>query len=898
MSSALSETKGAQDALQRRAEAIAAGARRARVWIGDVRGSAQSVANEAESLIEEARRAESLARKLARSAGRRMCVGVYGASQQGKSYLVSVLARPPGKSELRVRLGGETRDFVREINPQGGKESTGLVTRFSTAPSDGPQDDAHPVELLLLTETDFVKILANSFQSDFDQNNVQTPPPKGDAVRAALAAAEKRRGKAVVAPHLDEIVVSELAEYFRRNFRNRWQDLEPVGYWSKVIELLPMLPIEARADVYSVLWGGIEEFTAMFRLLAGALERLGHPDEVLTEMRALIPRDTSIIDVATLEQQLGTKEDENDRLAVRARKADQLGAVVELPRAVLTALIAELRITVDESPWPMFEHTDLLDFPGARSRLKLVALPSDAEERTILVRRLLLRGKIAYLFQRYSEERELTAMLLCMGNKQNEVPDLGTLVQQWLDLTHGSTSAARRQIPTALFLVLTMMDLEFLPKAGETEEALAKKWDIRLHASLYEPYARGGWVDDFDGKPFNNTVMLRNPNFRQDHLIEYELEAGTEQPKQPLFEIGVSKRNRAYIDSLERSFVQSEKTATYVADPRAVWDSIFAMNDGGVRYIVEKLTAVSNPDLKLGQVAQRLRDGIGPLHANLNRFYFGLDEAARREKEGMLRQLRSGLQKAFRPRGFRPFPRFLEALMVSERDLREIALNVASMRIDPAAPEFAAEPEEEDDIFSASRAVVKPKPRADRPAAFGRLVTQYWIGVLRRLPQDTALLESMKVPARLANDIADQLIIGAERLRLGERIAERVREATDLAALRWDDVADRIVAIALYQLNAFVAELGFHDMPLDERPGFPEGDANPERRVFAPMPDPGRELPMLGDTPETFEVRRFVDWGIGFLAMGTANLSFGGGRELSEVQNRALGEILHALATE
>jgi hypothetical protein len=897
----MSDLSGQQEALARRAQAIGAGARRARGWVDEVRGSAQSVSNEADSLVDEARRVESLARRLARSATRRMCVGVYGASQQGKSYLVSVLARPPGKADLRARLGEETRDFVREINPQGGKESTGLVTRFSTALVDGAPDPAHPVELQLLTETDFVKILANSFQSDFDQNNVVTPPPKGDAVRAVLAEAEKRSGKRVVAPHLEDVIVSELSEYFHRNFRNRWQDLEPLRYWPRLIELLPVLPLDARADLYAVLWGGVAEFTAMFRLLAGALEKLGHPAAVATEMRALIPRDTSIIDVATLEQQLGTKQDEEDRLTVRPRVGDDLGPVAELPRAVLTALIAELRITIEEQPWPMFEHTDLLDFPGARSRLKLTVLPSDPEERAILVRRLLLRGKIAYLFQRYSEERELTAMLLCMGNKQNEVPDLGTLVQQWLDLTHGTNAAARRQIPNALFLVLTMMDLEFLPKAGETTEAIGKKWDIRLHASLYEPYARSGWVDDFDGKPFDNTVMLRNPNFRQDHLIEYELQPGTEQPKQPLVEIGISKRNKSYIDALESAFVESATVAKYVADPREAWDSIFAMNDGGVRHIVERLSGVSNPELKLIQVGQRLSEGVASLYANLKRFYFGLDETARREKEEQLRQIRTTLQRAFRPADFRPFLRFLEGLMANERDLREIALNVAAMRVDAAMQDLAPEADDadDDDIFATStRTAVKPRPVADRAALFGRLAQQHWIGTLRRLPQDAAMLAHFKLPARVVNDVADQLIIGAERLHLAERIAGRVREATDLAALRWDDIVDRLVATALHQLNAYVAALGYHDVPYDERPGFPEGDPNPQRRIFAPMPDPGRDLPILGEVPATFERQRFIDWGIALFALGIANLSFGGGRELTEPQNSALGEILRSLATE
>ena len=70
--------------------------------------------------------------------------------------------------------------------------------------------------------------------------------------------------------------------------------------------------------------------------------------------------------------------------------------------------MAELKIVMTDSPWPFFEHTDLLDFPGARSRAKLTDLPEDAAERSQRVRDMLLRGKIAYLFQRYTEERELT----------------------------------------------------------------------------------------------------------------------------------------------------------------------------------------------------------------------------------------------------------------------------------------------------------------------------------------------------------------------------------------------------------------------------------------------------------------------------------------------------------
>ena len=126
----------------------------------------------------------------------------------------------------------------------------------------------------------------------------------------------------------------------------------------------------------------------------------------------------------------------------------QLTAPVALPGATVTALVAELKIVMTDSPWPFFAHTDLLDFPGARSRLKLTGLPDDPADGSQRVRELLLRGKIAYLFQRYTEERELTSMLLCMPPSVAEVKDLASMVKSWIDSTHGSTPRQRRRSAT------------------------------------------------------------------------------------------------------------------------------------------------------------------------------------------------------------------------------------------------------------------------------------------------------------------------------------------------------------------------------------------------------------------------------------------------------------------
>ncbi|MGO8869624.1 MAG: virulence factor SrfC family protein [Alphaproteobacteria bacterium] len=881
--------------LKTAAEQIAAAAREARGWVKEVRADAPSVGSAADSLIDAARRTENLSRKASRSATRRMCIGIFGESQTGKSYLLPVLARPSGHSELFARFGGEKRDFIREINPKGGgKESTGLVTRLTTAQEDQPKDPNLPVALRLLSETDIVKILGNSFFSDFDLNKIEFKVLKREEIQQRIFAAEQSREEQPLAPYLDEIELFDIGEYFHKNFSARWQELNLHRYWDKIIELASRLPLRERAELFGVLWGGLGEFTNLYYLLAGALDQLGHATEAVTEMRSLIPRETSIIDVATL-YRLGTPTDDGGRLSVRPLSdGGKLGAAVDVPRGVLTALVAELRIALDEAPHAMFKDIDLLDFPGARSRLTLSNLDADPEKNSRQVRDLLLRGKIAYLFERYAEERDVAAMLLCMSNTQSEVRDLGAMVWRWIEITHGTTPEARARVPTSLFLILTKMDLEFVQKTGETDDAIATKWDTRLEISLAAPYRYTGWPDNFAGAPFNNVFLLRNPEIRQDHLVEYKLRVGADEPVQPLVEIGLSRPNRKYIEQVQRAFLNSAKVAQHFQDPGRAWSEMFKWNDGGVSYLIEKLAAVCVPALKDMQVEHRLREGAGSLLASLERFYHGRDEDARRKREAALKDLRIRLQQAFQAEKFRPFPRLVSNLMLRERDIREIVLNsrdLSSKTSPAAAPEV-------DDIFASPQRAdepnTAPRPnRDDRPARIAGELHRHWIDGLYRLPQEGELLRHFKVDAGALSELVEQLKIASDRLKLVDRVAERIRAAMPLAG----DNADRVAIVASHSFNVFVSEVGFEDVAMAQRPGVPEGAATFVRRVFEPAPAvPDAGLPTLGEAPEELAQRAFVDWGIAFLQMGLANLAHGGGRELTDQQNAALGEILGKLS--
>ncbi|TBR22572.1 MAG: hypothetical protein EPO10_28125, partial [Reyranella sp.] len=191
-------------------EALAVAASEGVAWLKDAAGQSPTVAQQAPSLVSELQKVRNQSRKLARAARRRMCVGVFGPSQAGKSYLVSILASRDGRP-LQARFADKTYDFLSEINPPGNRESTGLVTRFGLGLSDGSAE--FPVKVRLLTQTDIVKILGNSFLLDFDHQKAEFVGPDGAAIRKRLT---ELRVKAQPMPvgDLDSDDVLDLIEYF------------------------------------------------------------------------------------------------------------------------------------------------------------------------------------------------------------------------------------------------------------------------------------------------------------------------------------------------------------------------------------------------------------------------------------------------------------------------------------------------------------------------------------------------------------------------------------------------------------------------------------------------------------------------------------------------------------
>lgn len=857
-------------------------------WVGD---NYDLVKNDSENLQKDLRRAGRTYRKCYTSLRRKMCAGVFGPSQAGKSYLLSALARD-SNNQLFADFDDKQLDFITEINPEGGKESTGLVTRFTMTPL--PQHPAgYSVGLRLLSETDLVKIIANTYYADCEHKEV----PDDLAIQNTLQRLESRAGSPCAHLTLDHM--EDLREYVTQEFgaRPRVQTLEKV-FWNQAQELAPKLNTDDRVALYSLIWNEIPQFTDLLYRLVKALEQLRYPNEAFCSLDALTPRDTSIIDVAMLQ---GLEGQSTGDLTVAT--AD--GLTTTLPRALVTALTAELTIVMKAKPADFFEHTDLLDFPGYRSRYKITDIAHELANKEGMTTQMFLRGKVAYLFQRYCAERELTSMLLCIGPSNQEVQDLPAVINDWIASTHGNTEEERAEISAdSLFFILTKFDIEFEQKKGATDTK--SRWDNRLHASLLDFFGKQhDWPTRWkNNQAFNNIFLLRNPNFRFDAIMDID-DNGVEK--------GIRQEKLSYVDDLKQSFLGSELVSRHFAQPREAWEEAMKLNDGGISYIRTKLSPLCNPDLKREQLEKTIFETRNTLLGRLKKYHFSDDkEEERRKKNEFIRRFfyifknREILQQRFgemlntftlnieevyalHPEAERRYNQYVhsEEEKAHQEDsdaMDNIDLNMDLSLDDLLSDDFGSGPS------TASEEQTAAPNRKDEHSFYAMQIMSTWVAHMHSIAQSSVLQRYYGLPAAEFTTMVNEIDTGAQRLRLPDQLEDAFRTIAQPADVSKDSKVRKQASLAVATINEFIAWLGKSPAHCvaDKRFVSIEGKSMP---VFADKPEVGEE-PVLEETFRPYTGAWYRDWLRVFTDLLMHNVDFDGETTLNREQNALLGNIL------
>lgn len=865
--------------LSRRCQDVAELVAEALEWLGH-NANRETVGSESTNLMRALRRSKARAQKLAVAARRNMCVGVFGPSQAGKSFLVSVLARPRnGKLTADFFDGpGGRRDFISEINPPGEGESTGLVTRFTMRRDACPE--GFPIRLRLLTEADIARVLANTFLMDGDQSE---EPPTAEEI-AKLSGAHARPKTVGIGMSAED--VWDIREYLEKGFSRAAYVAALKPFWDEAAEIAPALSLADRAAFLSLLWGRHQFFTDLYVTLGKALAETGHATEVFAGMNALIPREESIIDVKTL---AGLDKECFDN-TVELRTA--AGTSTTLPKPIVAALTAELIVPMAEQPSEMFAHTDLLDFPGARARFttnleRTFAIAESPRKETFL------RGKVAYLFDRYVAEQELTCMLLCVPPSNMEVTDLPRLVEDWVSATHGATPGDRAGTECILFFVFTKFDMH-LPDNAATGADPETRWQRRIEASMIDPFGKlsDSWVNEWaNGAPFRNSFWLRNPQYPAEAFIRYSAD---------LTEIALVPEKEPRLDELRAGCLSMPGVKRHFTDPARAWDAAMALNDGGVSYLIEKLTPLCRPNTKSKQVEGQLQALCNALSQRLRPFYISDDlERRREEKRAVALEIIDAVDHIFRQNRF---GEMLEALMVDPDRIADGINRIPDTVRIVAAAATPGPSTHARRVVLPSRTAPRVPANAPEASAAIRTVTreafqaeravQTWIDTMHEFVESRDRSSLFGMSPSTARALVTELIGASRRLGLRRLIEGRLPDWN--FALSNDELSGPVSVISAEQINGFVARSGIDNLPPDKRPQveYDDGHSCPafQPRVARFDIDSWPAEPM--NEAET----HWGHWITALYALIEDNAFDTAGPDFDQQQNAQLGRILNGLA--
>lgn len=880
--------------LARSSAAIAEGAGEAIAWIAENRATSQRLDREAAALVERLRKARNLCRRLGAAATRPLSVAFFGISQAGKSHMISALARG-ANGRLETVLDGERLDFIEHVNPPGGgTESTGLVTRFTrrqlkTVPG-------YPVHLDMLSEADIVKILGNSFLCDFDREKVSFTP---DAERIAKTLQAVRGRRQTRAPGgLSEDDVTDIRDYFERRFP-RSTALLPADYWPQAIDLAPYLLPDDRARLFAVLWGELDEFTQAYLLLCKILAGLAHAPVVDAPVAILVERaggaytqKDSIMNVSAVKIRFA--RDPDDLIGVVPVVDGEPRTEVRVQRSLLAALTKEMVCSLAEPPQvDLLETIDLLDFPGYRGRLGIATVAEAAiqDKGADPMGALILRGKVAYLFERYTDDQEMNVLVLCSASdKQIEITDLGPVLESWVWATQGRTPETRARRPSGLLYALTMLDRRIKDNIDQSASNLAISWDGMMYTMLMERFGRHEWVQNWSGgRPFDTMFLVRKPGMARGVI---DSEGGVERGTSPGAAEGVAR--------LRATFAASEAVQRHFQDPGQIWDAMIAPEDGGMSLVVAHLRAVALPEVKIARIAEQIRALEQDLTETQLGGYYRADGAdAVERKKRIVDMVLAALQ-----RRLVAFGEVLHALQPSPEALRSLYVNAEDTV--PEAPSPSAPAEEEGGLISLSLDGFLPEadsagsaapapaaaPASGRAARFGKAAISEWIRSLRALPQSQETLDYFRLPGEVIQALVDEIITGAMRFRLEEKLVAALHGAEIQASTTRSKLADQQVRVTCAIIDDYVDWLGFSALPAEQRPA----SKVPGARIFA-TPAPIDGLPRLTAMPLNHTAAYILDWFEGFRAVTIGNAGHSAGAEISPEQNERLGRIIGHIAS-
>lgn len=557
----------------------------------------------------ELTRLRRLASNLYSSAKVPVSAAVYGPSQVGKSLFVGrvLVASSDDYSPLgRDEQNGppayfQHLSFDTDLNPQSGSnEATALVTRFTTkdriAANMSPE---YPVMVRALTRAQWLRVLARGFNGEcatpernWSQDQLED---MFDEVSGRYSGVEvDRRWR------LDLL---DAYAYMRICDRRGFQSKESVV--NGLLSRYPLTEDGYIAVAANLFWDNWPALTTLFMRINNFLTSIhseDHDPAILTHWAGV----RFLLD----SQRAKEHERRNSRCFKSVDWADfhlaekdgwhvleynegRGGGHEELDiiqASMLEMVMPVLPHRLNEDWRKTIESIDILDIPGMRAgrqgaeqgKRQSADLPEEQME-------IVKRGKVAYLFERYTEEMLIqTLLLLARGGNLEVTAQMKYHIDKWGRARYGDEawpSKVKDKLP-ALFLGVTGIDEEFRNREEFADPML---YNTRL-AQVAD--ALGEVMTDFGGpgQHFRNVYPLRYPGTWDADREAQEAE-------------GAMKWEKA-----GEAFLKSELVQTYVATPEEKWKAAMRDGDGGLSLISHGWREVTTAHKKQAQLEEQIKE--------------------------------------------------------------------------------------------------------------------------------------------------------------------------------------------------------------------------------------------------------------------------------------------------
>lgn len=619
----------------------------------------------------------------------------YGESQVGKSYLMSSLLSSPN-APFVIENKNMTYSFIDEINPSGGNvsknESTGVVTRFTLRKGNEKMKDF--IKIKNLSVVDLILLLTDSYYNDL-KINLDSGLKYDDINRIISDNIGTWADKGFHQEYITEDDVRNISEYVRDIIGNNAASVYQSNFCKEIARSIEHISSDKWVNVFGLLWNNNPEFNKLFSTLIYEYKKLDFKSEVFLPFDAVLRKKGTILKIDWLNTVFGTtiKLEEGEEKTTNVYSPDGNLLSKDFSKGILSALIEEITFVLPESiakERKFLNKIDLLDFPGARSREKF-------KEETLKenLPMVLRRGKVAYLFNKYSRSKMISSVLFCHHNDQKTEPSLSNSITSWINNEIGKTPEERAsQLNltngiSPLFMICTKFNIDLVKtKTDSKGGSLDSHWD-RFKKALPELINNESWFDDwvpisgrFASHYFQNIYLLRDFFWSSKELFNgYSDRKASLSSETSLKEFPDYPE---YFDDLRNSFMRNQFVRNHFENPSQSWSDVATVNNDGSKAIIARLDAIAEvlDSARHQKYLRELSDIQKDIINRLNVYYESEDKEAKNLK---VRQITGDIKLQLAAVvGSKPetFGQIIDGLMIKSSDVRTIAYDIIVRHID------------------------------------------------------------------------------------------------------------------------------------------------------------------------------------------------------------------------